>query len=150
MDIGRIGIEASEEALTHIYIQNDSLPINQDVCESPLIKETRRQLAAYFAGQLKTFSLPLAPVGTLFMRQIWNLLQEIPYGEVTTYGQIAAKAGNPGAARAVGLANNRNPLPVIIPCHRVIGANGSLTGFRGGLEMKSLLLQLEGWKQMEE
>ena len=108
-----------------------------------LLKEAARQLEGYFSGDLRDFSLPLHPEGTAFMKQVWTILCGIPYGKTSTYGEIAAKTGSFGAARAVGLANNRNPIPIIIPCHRVIGADGSLTGYRGGLELKKKLLELE-------
>ena len=105
--------------------------------------ETSRQLTAYFAGQLRTFDLPLAPQGTPFQLQVWQTLPEIPYGQTLSYGALAQKIGNPKASRAVGAANGQNPLPILIPCHRVIGANGRLTGFAGGLETKKALLSLE-------
>lgn len=145
--VGEIGIEASGEAITHLYIKNDNYPRDAEVCLSPIIREAKAQVDAYFAGKLRKFDLPLAPYGTDYMKTIWRLLSQIPYGETRTYGQIAAQAGNPKAARAVGLANHHNPIPIIIPCHRVIGANGKLVGFAGGLDMKSQLLMLEGWKQ---
>ena len=109
-----------------------------------LLDEAARQLAAYFAGELRTFALPLAPAGTPFQRRVWAALREIPYGETRSYAEIAAMAGCPRGYRAVGLANNRNPLPILIPCHRVIGANGALTGYAGGLAVKEKLLRLEG------
>lgn len=141
--IGKIGIEASEDFITHLYIKNDITKSTAHIHESPIIIEAKRQLDDYFNKKLKIFSLPLNPSGTPFMLTIWKLLQEIPYGEIITYKELAQKAGNPKAARAVGLANNKNPIPIIIPCHRVIGSNGSLTGFRGGLDMKKKLLDLE-------
>jgi methylated-DNA-[protein]-cysteine S-methyltransferase len=101
------------------------------------------QLAAYFAGRLTEFTLPLAPAGTPFQRRVWAGLQAIPYGETWSYGHLASKIGSPGAARAVGLANGRNPIAVVIPCHRVIGSDGSLTGYGGGLDRKRYLLNLE-------
>jgi len=101
------------------------------------------QLADYFAGRRLAFDLPLAPVGTAFQQKVWLALREIPYGRTTTYGQIAVDLGQPTASRAVGLANGRNPIAVIVPCHRVIGANGSLTGFGGGLPRKRWLLEHE-------
>jgi methylated-DNA-[protein]-cysteine S-methyltransferase len=101
------------------------------------------QLAEYFAGRLTEFTLPLAPAGTQFQRRVWAALQEIPYGETWSYGQLASKLGNPAGARAVGLANGRNPIAVVIPCHRVIGSDGSLTGYGGGLDRKRYLLDLE-------
>jgi methylated-DNA-[protein]-cysteine S-methyltransferase len=105
--------------------------------------EVIRQLQAYFAGELREFDLPLAPEGTEFQLRVWNCLRTIPYGETISYGQLAQKIGNPQAVRAVGLANGSNPIPIIIPCHRVIGSDGSLTGFGGGLSNKRKLLALE-------
>ncbi len=105
--------------------------------------DLRGQLDEYFAGERQEFSVPLAPVGGVFERRVWEELLAIPYGSTASYGQIAARVGAPGAARAVGLANGRNPIAVIVPCHRVIGADGSLTGYGGGLERKRLLLDLE-------
>ncbi|HEY2768292.1 MAG TPA: methylated-DNA--[protein]-cysteine S-methyltransferase [Solirubrobacteraceae bacterium] len=101
------------------------------------------QLDAYFAGELRDFDLELAPAGTSFQQQVWSALRAIPYGETASYGEIAHAVGQPGAARAVGGANNRNPIAIIIPCHRVIGAGGSLTGYGGGLGRKRTLLALE-------
>ncbi|WJV45316.1 methylated-DNA--[protein]-cysteine S-methyltransferase [Streptomyces flavofungini] len=101
------------------------------------------QLQAYFAAELKEFDLPLRLDGTPFQRSVWQLLQEIPYGETRTYGELAAELGNPAASRAVGLANGKNPIGVIVPCHRVIGANGGLTGYGGGLDRKQRLLAFE-------
>jgi len=101
------------------------------------------QLAAYFAGELKEFDLELEMSGTEFQRKVWGALRTIPYGETRSYGEIAEQIGSPNASRAVGLANGHNPIAVIVPCHRVIGANGGLTGFGGGIERKSALLELE-------
>lgn len=103
-----------------------------------------RQLQEYFAGERRDFDLPLAPQGTAFQLQVWQVLRAIPYGATISYAELARRVGNAKASRAVGLANGRNPLPVIVPCHRVIGADGSLTGFGGGLPIKRRLLALEG------
>ena len=111
---------------------------------TPLLRCAVQQLNAYFAGQLTQFDLPLSPEGTAFQRAVWAQLCQIPYGQTCTYGEIAARMGRPRAARAVGMANHRNPLPILIPCHRVIGASGELTGYAGGLEKKQTLLALEG------
>jgi methylated-DNA-[protein]-cysteine S-methyltransferase len=105
--------------------------------------EAIRQLRAYFAGELTEFDLPLAFEGTEFQRRVWQSLRGIPYGETISYGQLATRLGNPKASRAVGLANGSNPIPIIVPCHRVIGSNGSLVGYGGGLENKKVLLALE-------
>lgn len=142
-DFGRIGITEKDGNITNVYITNDELPKDTLLYETPLLSEAVKQLKSYFAGKLKEFSLPLEPSGTAFMKQVWSALREIPYGETASYKDIAIKIGSPKAARAVGLANNRNPIPIFIPCHRVIGADGSLTGYRGGLEMKKKLLDLE-------
>ncbi|MBI3209877.1 MAG: methylated-DNA--[protein]-cysteine S-methyltransferase [Candidatus Solibacter usitatus] len=105
--------------------------------------EVQRQLNSYFAGTLRDFDLPLAPRGSPFQMQVWKELRRIPYGATISYGELARRIGNPAASRAVGLANGSNPIPVIIPCHRVIGSNGKLTGFGGGLDVKRALLDLE-------
>lgn len=104
----------------------------------------RKQLAAYFGGELRDFDLPLAPTGAPFEQRVWRMLRTIPYGTTTTYGAIARGLGTPNAARAVGAANGRNPIAIVIPCHRVIGSTGGLTGYGGGLARKRLLLDLEG------
>jgi methylated-DNA-[protein]-cysteine S-methyltransferase len=109
----------------------------------PVLKEAARQLQAYFAGELKVFDLPLAPRGTDFQKSVWNALLEIPYGQTRSYSQIAAAIGSPKAVRAVGAANGQNPIPIVIPCHRVIGSSGKLVGFGGGLPLKRMLLDLE-------
>ncbi|MFE6194409.1 methylated-DNA--[protein]-cysteine S-methyltransferase [Streptomyces sp. NPDC057838] len=105
--------------------------------------ETEEQLKAYFAGELREFTVPLRLTGTPFQRLVWEELRRIPYGETRTYGRLAAALGSPTASRAVGLANGRNPVGIIVPCHRVIGANGGLTGYGGGLERKQRLLDFE-------
>jgi methylated-DNA-[protein]-cysteine S-methyltransferase len=107
------------------------------------VGEAARQLREYFGGRRKDFDLPLAPDGTPFQRNVWRHLQDIPYGETISYGELAKRVGNPKASRAVGAANGLNPLPIVIPCHRVIGSNGKLTGFGGGLPTKEALLTLE-------
>ena len=108
-----------------------------------LLTETEKQLDAYFAGRRRCFDLPLYLQGTTFQLEVWSLLQEIPYGQTTTYGALAQELGDPAKSRAVGLANGNNPISIIIPCHRVIGESGELTGYAGGLQSKSYLLQLE-------
>jgi methylated-DNA-[protein]-cysteine S-methyltransferase len=107
------------------------------------VAEAIRQLREYFAGRRSDFDLPLAPQGTAFQKTVWDRLQEIPYGETISYGELAKRVGNPKASRAVGAANGQNPIPIVIPCHRVIGSNGKLTGFGGGLPTKETLLALE-------
>ncbi|MDR0475106.1 MAG: methylated-DNA--[protein]-cysteine S-methyltransferase, partial [Treponema sp.] len=111
--------------------------------ETPLIKKAAEQLAEYFECKRKTFNLPLVLHGTVFKTAVWNAMQTIPFGKTRSYGEVAAMIGNPKAARAVGMANNRNPIVIVIPCHRVIGHNGSLTGFGGGLDLKQQLLEME-------
>ena len=116
----------------------------RQLADTPLLQEAKRQLDAYFAGKLRQFDLPLAPLGTSFQTLIWQTLTaEVPYGQTITYGELAKRAGNPAASRAVGMANHRNPLPIFIPCHRVIGAGGKLVGYGGGLPLKQSLLNLE-------
>jgi methylated-DNA-[protein]-cysteine S-methyltransferase len=110
---------------------------------SPLLTEAARQLVAYFAGELREFRLSLRPRGTLFQLSVWEALRHIPYGETVAYGELARSIGRPTAARAVGNANHHNPLPIVVPCHRVIGAGGALTGYAGGLSAKATLLALE-------
>jgi methylated-DNA-[protein]-cysteine S-methyltransferase len=122
-------------------IQDTGIDVVEDVQRTAKV---RRQLAEYFAGTRREFDLALAPEGTPFERSVWEALREIPFGETRSYGEIAERIGHPGAARAVGRANGANPIPIVVPCHRVIGSNGSLTGFGGGLENKSRLLELEG------
>ena len=109
----------------------------------PLLRHAARELAEYFAGRRHRFTLPLAPQGTPFQQRVWEALRSIPCGETRTYGQIARQIGRPGASRAVGMANNRNPIAILIPCHRVIGADGRLTGYAAGIEVKARLLELE-------
>jgi methylated-DNA-[protein]-cysteine S-methyltransferase len=110
---------------------------------SPLMREALRQFRSYFAGELRDFDLPLEIVGTEFQKRVWNTLRNIPYGQTWSYSQLAGEIGAPRAVRAVGAANGRNPIPIIVPCHRVIGASGQLVGFGGGLGWKRLLLELE-------
>ena len=112
--------------------------------DNAILQATRTQLEEYFSGSRKHFDLPLAPQGTPFQIEVWHTLATIPYGHTISYAQLAQRVGKPTAMRAVGAANGRNPLPIVLPCHRVIGADGSLTGFGGGLPTKQFLLQLEG------
>ena len=118
-------------------------PLREWIEDRTPFKEAIRQLEAYFEGKLKDFDVPLVLDGTEFQLLVWNNLRKIPYGETVSYGQLARRIGSPEAARAVGLANGSNPIPIIIPCHRVIGSNGDLTGFGGGLPVKKKLLALE-------
>jgi methylated-DNA-[protein]-cysteine S-methyltransferase len=145
--IGPLLLTASEKGLTGVYMAvhrhgpGDVQPGWQR--DDSAFTEAHRQLDEYFAGERTDFDLVLDPVGTPFQLAVWDALGTIPYGEVCSYGEIAAQIGRPGAARAVGLANGRNPISVIVPCHRVIGASGALTGYGGGLERKQYLLQHE-------
>lgn len=141
---GKLTLISNGEAITHIEFERQKYhapdaPRGAD----KILDRVRRELDAYFAGKLKIFETPVAPRGTVFQECVWNALTKIPYGMTWSYGELAAKIGNPKAQRAVGLANGRNPVPIIVPCHRVIGAGGGLTGFGGGLETKRLLLELE-------
>lgn len=120
-----------------------SIPENW-VADAKPFAEVERQLTAYFAGELREFDLPLAPAGTAWQLRVWRALTTIPYGETAGYGELAEELGKPTASRAVGTANGRNPISVIVPCHRIIGADGSLTGYAGGLDRKRKLLNLEG------
>lgn len=115
--------------------------------EVGLLQAAKRELLEYLEGRRREFDLPLKPEGTEFQKRVWKALLTIPYGETRSYGQIAAQIGNPKACRAVGMANHKNPLPIVIPCHRVIGSGGSLVGYGGGLDRKVWLLKLENPKQ---
>jgi len=140
---GPISIAENDQAITHLLLPGDAYSAEYETKESELLREASRQLQAYFAGNLRKFDLPLAPAGTDFMKRVWDSLQRIPYGATRSYRDIALDIGNPKACRAVGQANNRNPLPIFIPCHRVIGANGNLIGYGGGLPIKQYLINLE-------
>lgn len=145
--VGRLRLIASQDALVGIWFEHgrDAARSALWLTRSPssVIESARTQLAEYFDGRRQVFELPLDPRGTEFQRRVWQRLLKIPYGSTTTYGTLARELGDPGASRAVGLANGSNPLPIVIPCHRVIGANGTLTGFGGGLPTKAALLDLE-------
>lgn len=144
--LGPLLIAGQDDALTFIGLpegRSAVQPASSWRRDDGLWAEARRQLTAYFAGALTEFELHLRPAGTPFQQQVWRALREIPYGETRSYGQVAAAIGRPAAVRAVGRANGANPLPIVIPCHRVIGSNGTLTGYGGGLAAKQWLLQLE-------
>lgn len=143
MTIGRIGIAEEHDIITNLYFESHRIPQNVEMRETDVIKEAFKELHAYLAGDLKSFSIPLGPCGTDFMNRVWTILRGIPYGKTASYKEIAIAAGSPRAYRAVGLANNRNPIPIFIPCHRIIGADGKLVGYRGGLAVKKALLDLE-------
>lgn len=140
--IGKIAILEEDKQIIAIQI-NKEIQDNVVPKDTPLLKEVQKQLEEYFTGKRRTFDLPLNPKGTKFMKEVWTALQEIAYGETKTYGEIAEKVGNPKAARAVGMANHKNPIPIIIPCHRVIGSNGKLVGYALGMDKKQYLLEWE-------
>jgi methylated-DNA-[protein]-cysteine S-methyltransferase len=144
--IGRLLLAGEQEALHRICFQSGPHPLRVPASWRPAeepFRDAVGQLDEYFAGRRRRFELSLAPEGTPFQREVWYALTTIPYGETVSYSQLARLLGRPAASRAVGAANGQNPLPIVIPCHRVIGANGSLTGFGGGLAIKSRLLELE-------
>ncbi len=147
--VGRLRLVASDHGLAAILWENDDpnrvrlAPLAENPTH-PILLETERQLAGYFAGSLKMFTIPLDPVGTDFQKEVWEALSTIPFGETRSYAEIAAQIGRPKAVRAVGAANGRNPISILVPCHRVIGSNGKLTGFAGGLDIKAALLEIEG------
>lgn len=143
LPVGAITLAASDQALLWLKFGIREYP-GAEPGANPVLEATARQLREYFAGDRRTFDLPLAPIGTDFQRRVWDALCAIPYGETCSYGALAQAIGNPKAARAVGMANNRNPISIIIPCHRVIGANGALVGYGSGLPIKETLLRLEG------
>ena len=140
--IGKIEIVEENEKITELNIYNKK---KNNIIEkdTKLLLETQKQLKEYFEGKRTKFEIPLNPKGTEFMKNVWKELLKIPYGETRTYKEIAEKIGNSKASRAVGMANNKNPIPIIIPCHRVIGSNNKLVGYALGLDMKQYLLDLE-------
>lgn len=139
--VGDLTLTEENGALTGLYFGRRSLEGEEGL--TALLERAFQQLEEYFAGKRKQFDLPLSLRGTEFQRQVWAALRDIPYGETRSYGQIAQAVGRPKAVRAVGMANHRNPISIIVPCHRVVGADGSLTGYGGGLENKKFLLALE-------
>jgi len=151
--IGQLLLLGDEEALHEIRFEPEAggheLPPGATRGGAQLVR-AREQLEAWFRGEREDFDLPLAPEGTDFMKSVWNELRRIPRGETISYGELARRIGRPTAARAVGLANGKNPIPIVVPCHRVIGADGSLTGFAGGLERKRALLRLEAGASPEQ
>lgn len=140
--IGMLTIVCTPEHLIQIDFGEQPIP-NANFEKSELTDRTFAQLMEYFSGKRRTFDLPLLPKGTEFQKKVWDALQTIPYGKTQTYSEIAEQIANPRACRAVGMANNRNPIPIIIPCHRVIGKSGHLIGYGGGIEIKVFLLELE-------
>ena len=142
--IGDLVLTASDTALTGVYFPTSRRAEIGAAGENDVLIMARQQLAEYFARERTSFDLPLDPTGTSFEQRVWRLLRDIPYGSTTSYGKLARQLGEPKDARAVGAANGKNPIPIIVPCHRVIGANGDLTGFGGGLDRKRWLLEHEG------
>jgi len=151
--IGVLTLVASDEGLTHVLFEDQEpvdagLPVDlPETDDHPALEAAASQLGEYFAGSRKAFDLPLDLRGTDFQKDAWRALATVPYGETRSYGEQAEAIGRPGAFRAVGAANGRNPIPVILPCHRIVGADGSLTGFAGGLDTKRRLLDLEQAQQ---
>lgn len=141
-EIGPISLVEGDKHITNLTFGGEAVE-GLELKETTLIKEAKRQLDEYFGGRRMIFDLPIKLEGTEFQKKVWQALEEIPYGMTYSYGQIAEKIGNPRAARAVGLTNNKNPIAIIIPCHRVIGKDGSLVGYGGGLKIKEFLLDLE-------
>jgi methylated-DNA-[protein]-cysteine S-methyltransferase len=143
--IGDLLLVSNGEALTSVYMEGHSAPEGEAGWrrDDALLEPAREQLRAYFAGRLFEFDLPLVPQGTVFQRRVWSELRGIPFGSTVSYAEIARRLGQPTAVRAVGAANGRNPIAIIVPCHRVIGANGTLVGYGGGLDRKQWLLRHE-------
>jgi len=146
--VGRLTLVGSDQGLAAVLWEDDDparVRLSPAVADAahPTLLQAQQQLGEYFAGKRRTFTLKLDPAGTEFQNRVWNALRTIPFGETRSYGDIADQIGSRKAVRAVGAANGRNPLSIIVPCHRVIGANGKLTGFAGGLEVKARLLALE-------
>jgi len=141
--LGQMALAEESGALTRLFLPGEGIPrlVSR---ETPLLSKGRDEILAYLRGERRSFDLPLDPMGTPFQQAVWAELRRIPYGETRSYAQVAAGIGKPKAVRAVGQANHRNPLPILIPCHRVIGASGKLTGYGGGLDLKQKLLELEG------
>lgn len=141
--IGELTLISNGQALTGLYMRSHSMRTSAWTHSDQVLKPVRTQLKAYFDGELRDFNLPLAGEGTEFQKTVWKALCEIPYGETISYGELARRIGQPKAPRAVGLANGSNPISIVVPCHRVIGANGTLTGYGGGLPRKKWLLEHE-------
>lgn len=142
--IGEIAIEENGLAITRLYFVNKDLEKEVEIKEETwLMRKAIKEIKEYLEGKRNSFDLPLEPEGTEFQKKVWNVLKEIPYGETRSYGEIAKLIGNEKASRAVGMANNKNPIMIMIPCHRVIGVNGKLVGYAGGLDVKEKLLNME-------
>ena len=141
--VGRLLLEGDEEGLRRVAFAGDEGKAPRDTSVPGPLQNAVNQLNAYFAGDLREFNLPLKLAGTPFQLAVWQALQDIPYGQTTSYGELARRVGTPKGSRAVGLANGSNPIAIVVPCHRVIGSNGKLTGYGGGLDNKQTLLALE-------
>lgn len=141
--IGKVVIAENGVGITDLYVTDKIIKDDMEIKETPLLREAVKQLNEYLFGKRTVFKLPLAPQGTEFQQKVWSVLQTIPYGQRWSYKQVAEAIGNPKACRAVGMANNKNPIMIVIPCHRVVGSNGNLVGYACGLDMKEQLLQLE-------
>ena len=146
--LGRMILVADGEALTTLFFVGQKYSPEPDRgwrenADSATLREAIRELCEYFAGERTMFEVPLAPQGTQFQREVWRALAEVEYGDTVSYAELARRAGHPGKARAIGAANGRNPIAIMLPCHRIVGANGDLTGYAGGLDRKRALLALE-------
>jgi methylated-DNA-[protein]-cysteine S-methyltransferase len=146
--VGPLTVVSDGDCLVGLHFARWAPPPTALRRSDDVLLKTTRQLDAYFAGQLKSFDIPLKPAGTPFQLRVWSALRDIPFGETRSYGQLASAIGDPAALRAVGAANGRNPIAIVVPCHRVIGADGSLTGFGGGIERKKFLLRLEQGREL--
>ena len=140
--LGPVVISEQDGAITELFFAKDT-PDGEDKQITPLLKEAEKQLLEYLSGNRRKFDLKLEAKGTEFQKTVWNTLQEIPYGETRSYKQVAEMLGRPEASRAVGMANSKNPILILTPCHRIVGSDGKLTGYAGGLEIKKTLLELE-------
>lgn len=150
--VGALTLVATERGLAAVLWEHERdgrvhVGLEHEDARHPVLLEAERQLTEYFAGRRETFALTLDPQGTPFQRAVWDALRTIPFGQTRSYAEIARQIGRPTAVRAVGAANGRNPLSIVTPCHRVIGTDGRLTGFAGGLDRKAFLLRLEGWAE---
>lgn len=143
--LGTMAAGEENGCITHVYLPGQPTPRLMPH-KTPLLERAEGQILEYLNGQRQEFDLPLAFAGTDFQKKVWNALLDIPYGQTESYGSLAARIGCPGGARAVGMANHNNPLAILVPCHRVVGAKGQLTGYAGGLDMKRALLGLESGK----
>lgn len=142
--IGKLGICEVNGEITHVLFESQKCPEGYEEKETEILKAANEALDNYFKGNTKFFELPLNPQGTEFMKRVWRSLEKIPYGETRSYKEIAESIGSPKGYRAVGNANNKNPIPIFIPCHRVIGSSGKLIGYAGGMDVKKYLLDIEG------